>query len=92
MRAEIDCKTERKGWAGRIAKWVAANEVEPTPIVFAPRVCKGLKKKGLTKDLGGRVHKNIERRGLTGAVEVGAGWVSISLNDININVNRCRQN
>jgi hypothetical protein len=92
MRVEMDCKAERKGWAGRVAKWVAVNEVEPTPIVFAPRVCKRLKKKGLTKNLGSRVRKNIEIKGLTGAVEVGAGWVFISTYDIIIKVKGYQEN
>jgi hypothetical protein len=71
MWVEMDCEEERKGWAGRVSKWVAVNEVEPTPPAFGQRVWKQLKKKGLAKELCRRVRKNIEIKGLAGKEEAG---------------------
>jgi hypothetical protein len=67
----MDCKAERKGWAQRVPKWVAVNEVELLPLVLAPRAWKRLKKKGLAKQHSRRIRKHIELSGLAGKVEVG---------------------
>jgi hypothetical protein len=71
MRVEIDCLVERKGLAQRVSKYVAVDKVELTPPVFAPRLWKRLKTKGLATESCRRARKNIEIKGLAGQAEVG---------------------
>jgi hypothetical protein len=77
MPVEMHCKPERKGWAWRVSKWVAVNEVEPPARVSVPRLCKRLKKKRLARTLCRKVSKNIEIKGLAGGLEVGERRVAI---------------
>jgi hypothetical protein len=70
----MDGNAERKGWGLRVSKWGAVTEVEPTPRVFASRVRKRLKNKGLVKTLCRRVRKNIKIKGLAEKRGVGSGW------------------
>jgi hypothetical protein len=60
MQVEMDCQAERKGRAQRISKWVAVDDVELAFPVFAPRLRKLLKKKGLAQESCRGAGRNIE--------------------------------
>jgi len=77
MRVEMDCNVERQERTRRVSKRAAVNEAELTPRVFAPRVCKPLKKKRLVKNLCRVARKKIDIKGVVVKVEAGRGWAAM---------------
>jgi len=77
MQVEMDRNVERQDWTRRVSKRAAVNEAELTTRVFAPRVCKQLKKKRLVKNLCRVARKNIDMKGVVVKVEAGRGWAAM---------------